>query len=88
MEDIKTPKTELESFSFWMEDMKSQFIAAPWRGKKIPVKDASEVSLSQKMQYLYEMRKSFNLEAMAKLEEANGNLKGAHYIRTKLMEAK
>lgn len=54
--------------------------------KRIPVKDANEVSERQKMQYLVDWRETGNLESLAKLYEANGNLKAGNYVRTHLME--
>jgi hypothetical protein len=87
MQDVKKPSNSLEAFEFWMNDMQTQFTHMPFaHSKKIEVKDANEVSESQKMQYLFNWRESGDLESLAKLYEANGNLKAANYVRTKLME--
>lgn len=87
MQDVKKPTNSLEAFEFWMNDMQTQFVNAPYAGgKKIEVKDANEVSISQKMEWLVEWRETGNLEALANLYEANGNLKAGNYVRTHLME--
>jgi len=85
MQDIKERKGFSAYFEAILEPRRQELATYMGTVKRIPVKDANEVSESQKMQYLFNWRESGDLESLAKLYEANGNLKAANYVRTKLM---
>jgi len=86
MQDVKKRTGFSAYFEAILEPRRQELATYMGNVKRIPVIDANEVSISQKMEWLVEWRETGNLEALANLYEANGNLKAGNYVRTHLME--